>query len=134
MTSKLCCVTCGKGIGQFKCEGCSQTFCTKHVVEHRQTLNQQLEDIILEHDTLQQATKENKRQSTSLMTYIDQWEQKSIEKIRQMAKEVREKVSQFADVQKSKLRKLCYLISECITYRTSRVKNPHSTNKNSTPR
>ncbi len=134
MTSKLCCVTCGKGIGQFKCEGCSKKCCTKHVVKHRQTLNQQLEDIILEHDTLQQATKENKSQSKSLMTYIDQWEQKSIGKIRQMAKEVREQVAQFADVQKSKLRKLYYLTSEYITYRTSRIKNSYSTNKNSTPR
>jgi uncharacterized protein (DUF3084 family) len=99
-------MTCDKGIGQFKCEGCSQIFCIKHVIEHRQTLNQQLDEIFLEHDALQQATNENKSQYKSLMTSIEQWEQKSINKIRQMAKEARQKVAQLADTHKSELRKI----------------------------
>jgi adenylosuccinate synthase len=100
-TSKTYCITCGKGIGQFKCEGCSQTFCTKHVVEHRQTLNQQLDEIMLGHDVLQQAMNENKSQWQSLMTDIEQWEQRSIDKIRQMAKEARQRVAQLGDIHKS---------------------------------
>jgi DNA anti-recombination protein RmuC len=105
-TIKVRCMTCDKGIGQFKCEGCSQIFCIKHVIEHRQTLNQQLDEIFLEHDALQQATNENKSQYKSLMTSIEQWEQKSINKIRQMAKEARQKVAQLADTHKSELRKI----------------------------
>jgi uncharacterized UBP type Zn finger protein len=100
-TSKTQCIICNKGIGQFKCEGCSQAFCTKHVVEHRQTLNQQLDNIIVEHDTLYQTTNENKNRCKSLMTYIEQWEQQSIDKIRQIAKEARQRVSQLADINKS---------------------------------
>jgi hypothetical protein len=101
-TSKPSCVTCDKGIGQFKCEGCSQRFCTKHVAEHRQSLNQQLDNVILEHDIFQQTIIEDKNQiNHHLMAYIDQWEQKSIDKIRQTAKDVREKVNQLEDIYKS---------------------------------
>jgi arginine deiminase len=128
-------MTCDKGNGQFKCEGCSQTFCIKHVVEHRQTLNQQLNEVILEHDTLQQAIHENKNHRKFLMTYIEQWEQKSIDKIRQMAKEARQKVTQLADTHKSEFRKFHFFSYEYITYRTnsvSRIRKSYSTNKNST--
>ena len=54
-----------------------QTFCTKHVVEHRQVLNQQLDAIMLNHDTLRQTAFETKSVHQSLITYIDQWEQRS---------------------------------------------------------
>jgi len=37
------------------------------------------------------------------MVYIDEWEQKSIDKIRQTAKEVREKVNQFENIHKNEL-------------------------------
>ena len=94
-------MTCNKNIGQFKCEGCSNSFCVKHVVKHRQKLNQQLNEIIIEHSALQQATKENQNQYKSLITDIEQWEEKSIEKIRQLAKETREKVIQSEDSQTS---------------------------------
>jgi uncharacterized Fe-S cluster-containing radical SAM superfamily protein len=97
----LLCVTCNKGTGQFKCEGCSQTFCTKHVAEHRQALNQQLDEVILEHDIFQQTVTEDKNENHSLMVSIDQWEETSIDKIRQTAKEIREKVNQFENTHKS---------------------------------
>jgi hypothetical protein len=100
-TSKTSCVTCGKGVGQFKCEGCSQTFCTKHVAEHRQTLNQELDEVILRHDVVQQTIMEHENRCQPLMDCIDQWEKKSIDKIRQLATETREKVTQRIDTQKS---------------------------------
>ncbi len=100
--SKTSCVTCGKGVGQFKCEGCSEIFCTKHVAEHRQTLNQQLDEVIIEHDTFQQTIMEDQNCYQPLLVYINQWEQKSIDKIRLSAKEMREKVSQLADIHLSK--------------------------------
>ena len=93
MTSKTTCVKCEKSIGQFKCEGCSQIFCIKHVIEHRQVLTGQLESILLEHDTLQQATNNSENQTQFLMNFIKQWEEKSIEKIRWMAKDIRQKVT-----------------------------------------
>jgi hypothetical protein len=68
-------------------------------------LNQQLEEIILEHKALQQAANENKNPSQFLIASIEQWEQKSIEKIRQMANEARQKVAQFVDTHKSEFRR-----------------------------
>jgi hypothetical protein len=100
-SSKTPCVTCGKGAGLFKCEGCLQTFCTKHVVEHRQTLHQQLDEIIMEHDCLQQTIVENKNQCHPLLNYIYEWEEKSIKKIQQLARETREKVDELENEQKS---------------------------------
>jgi hypothetical protein len=108
-TLKAHCIKCDNSIGQFKCEGCSQRFCVKHVVEHRQILNQKLEEIILEHKALQQTANENKNPSQFLLASIEQWEQKSIEKIRQMANEARQKVVQLVNTHKSEFRKSYFL-------------------------
>jgi hypothetical protein len=100
--SKTSCVKCGKGVSQFKCEGCSQVFCTKYFAEHRQTLNQQLDEVIIENNTFRQTIMEDHNYYQPLVIYINQWEQKSIDKIRLSAKEMREKVSQIADIPQSK--------------------------------
>jgi ribosomal protein L17 len=95
-SSKLLCGTCGnKSVGVFKCEGCSQTFCRKHSNEHRDSLSHQLDEIILEHDTLQQTIvvqKEKENDHHPLIKQINQWEKDSIVKIRQTAKETRQHV------------------------------------------
>jgi uncharacterized Fe-S cluster-containing radical SAM superfamily protein len=97
-TSKAPCATCGsKGIGIFKCEGCGQVFCRKHVIEHRDVLSQQLDEIVLEYDTLRQTMAESQDKSNHhdhpLMKQIDQWEKESIKKIRQTADEARQQVN-----------------------------------------
>jgi hypothetical protein len=88
---KVVCITCEKNAGIFKCEGCSQVFCTKHATEHRQTLNHQLDQVVLEHDTLKQVFIEHKNQHDPLLAQIDQWEKESIDKIRQTADDARKK-------------------------------------------
>jgi hypothetical protein len=91
VSSKVLCVICNKGKGTFKCEGCTEIFCPKHSIEHRNDLSKQLEEIEVTHDlaykTLIQQT-QNLRQH-SLIQKIDQWEFQSIDKIRQMADEAR---------------------------------------------
>ncbi|CAF1065262.1 unnamed protein product [Rotaria sordida] len=114
VTSKTPCVTCGKGAGLFKCEGCTQTFCTKHVAEHRQTLHHQLDEIIVKHDSLQEKIIENKDQSNPLIKYVDEWEQKSIVKIQQMAEETRQKVVKLSDIHKRTVSKELNLLTEQI--------------------
>jgi uncharacterized UBP type Zn finger protein len=49
---KQTCTKCSKGGGIAMCNGCQQSFCIKHFVEHRQELSQQMEDIGQEHDLL----------------------------------------------------------------------------------
>lgn len=101
-TLKTPCVVCDKGSGLFKCEGCGQNFCTKHVTEHRQTLQHQLDKVVVEHDSIQQTIKENKIQNSPLIKYIDEWEETSIIKITQMSAEFRQIVSQLNDTHISK--------------------------------
>jgi len=99
-SSKQPCATCGhKAAGIFKCEGCTQVFCRKHVNEHRDTLSQQLDEIVFEYDNLQQTIAENKNQqgnvrSNPLVQQIDRWENDAIEKIKKAAQEARQQVEE----------------------------------------
>ena len=105
MSLKVSCVTCQKGVGQFKCEGCSQAFCLQHVGEHRQSLNQQLGEVIVEYDVFHEIMMQEKQPSDDIMHFIAQWETQSIEKIRQMAEEIRNQVKQFESTSQSQ----CFL-------------------------
>jgi hypothetical protein len=99
-SSKVPCATCGnKSVGVFKCEGCSQTFCRKHSNEHRDLLTHQLDEIVLEHDTLQQTIVEHKGKSNDhqhLIEQINKWEKSSIVMIQQTAKEARQEVEKLS--------------------------------------
>jgi hypothetical protein len=105
-STRVPCATCdNKSAGIFKCEGCSQIFCRKHVNEHRDILNHQLDEIVLEHDTLQQIITEKNDQKNfryPLLQQIDQWEKDSVMKIQQTAEEAREQVEQLTCSQKGK--------------------------------
>lgn len=96
--SKPLCASCQKNIGQFKCEGCIQSFCLQHVTEHRQDLSHQLEEIIIEHDSIQQNLSQNTNQHRQFMVRIDQWEEKSIEKVRKAANDIRQQVNQCKNI------------------------------------
>jgi hypothetical protein len=72
----------------------------KHVTDHRQRLSQQLDDVIVEHDIFQQTIIDDQNQKHRLMVDVDQWEEKSIEKIRQTAQDIREQVNQLENKDK----------------------------------
>ncbi|UJR14241.1 hypothetical protein I4U23_001231 [Adineta vaga] len=104
MSYKAPCATCGnKGVGIFRCEGCLQVFCRKHLNEHRDVLSHQLDEIVLEHDTLQQTIVDNTNAQDKqhpVLKQIDLWEKDSIQKIQRFAEEVRKQVNQLTDTQK----------------------------------
>lgn len=106
--SKAPCATCeNKGVGIFKCEGCAQVFCRKHVIEHRDILSHQLDVIVVEYDTLQQTIVENKDNQNHhhpLIKQIDKWERDSIVKIQQTAYEARQQVNELVNSQKGNLK------------------------------
>ena len=95
-STKAPCATCGnKAAGIFRCEGCVQVFCRKHLNEHRDVLSHQLDEIVLEHDTLQQTIVENSKKSNNqhpVLKEIDRWEQESIAKVQRLAEEARNEV------------------------------------------
>lgn len=51
---KILCFLCNKAKGIYKCQGCSQVFCTTHSNEHRNELYKQLEEISMAHDLVYQ--------------------------------------------------------------------------------
>jgi hypothetical protein len=64
-----------------------------------------LDEIVLEHDTLQQTLAEQNDQDTnrhSLLRQIEEWEKDSIIKIQQAAEETRKQVEKLTSSQKSK--------------------------------
>lgn len=88
------CSTCGKTAGIFICRGCSETFCLRHTNEHREYIEKRMNEIVLIHNQLKQAITgqmtEQFRQS--LLQQIEKWEEQSIDKIRQVAKDTREQL------------------------------------------
>jgi hypothetical protein len=91
---KTPCSKCEKAAGVFTCRGCEKDFCYRHVAEHRQELNKNMDDVATHHDQLQQAIAEQEAQPNShpLMKKIDSWEQQSVDKIHQAANNARKEL------------------------------------------
>jgi adenylosuccinate synthase len=102
-TSTAQCVKCGsKGVGIFKCQGCSNIFCRKHAGEHRDNLSQQLDGIVHEHDQLHQLINQEKNDYHPLINQINQWEENSIQKIQKVAQTIRQEIGQHIKSQKGR--------------------------------
>jgi hypothetical protein len=95
-TTSNTCVICGKGKATLKCGGCQQDFCYNHVINHRQELNKQLDEIEVNRDVFRQALTDQNTDSKKhvLIKQIDKWERESINKVRQTAEEARQTVVQ----------------------------------------
>ncbi|CAF1599270.1 unnamed protein product, partial [Adineta ricciae] len=105
--SKVQCVTCAKDKGTVQCHGCSQSFCFKHLTDHRQQLSQQFDEIQMTRDLLRQTLTEysNNSQKHPLINEIDRWEQHSINLIRKTAEEARQKMQKHTTEHLSKMEK-----------------------------
>ena len=86
------CFTCGKLTGRVKCEGCSKIFCLNDFEGHQQELSKQLEEVEVIRDLFRQSLNDQitDSQKHPLIEQIDKWENKSINKIRQTAEEMRQ--------------------------------------------
>jgi len=91
-TNRNLCDACGKAKGISKCEGCGKIFCYNHFGNHRQELNNQLDEIEVTRDLFRQILTEQttEPQKHTLMQQINDWEHDSIKRIRQTANEARE--------------------------------------------
>jgi hypothetical protein len=86
------CDACGKARGISRCEGCEKIFCYNHFGDHRQQLNQQLDEVEVSRDLFRQTLTEQTKnpQKHSLMRQIDRWERNSIKMVQETANEARE--------------------------------------------
>ena len=90
--NKTRCTICGKERATFRCAGCLDEFCHKHLNDHRQELHKQLDEIEMHRDVFRESLNEQIKKPNNhvLMQQIDNWERASIKKIRQAAQEARE--------------------------------------------
>ncbi|CAF0927009.1 unnamed protein product [Adineta steineri] len=86
------CFSCSRENNTYTCEGCSKRFCSIHIPEHHQRLNEELNHIIDDYNKFKQTINEQKQSphDLSLVNQVNQWERNSIAKIQQKAKECRE--------------------------------------------
>jgi chromosome segregation ATPase len=91
-TGKARCITCDKEKSTVRCDGCSQPFCYNHLVNHRQELSKQLDEIEVMSDLFRQTLLEHTEapEKHACIKQIDEWERDSIEKIRETAEEARQ--------------------------------------------
>jgi hypothetical protein len=91
---KTQCSICEEERSTFLCRGCSKDFCFDHLTEHRQLLNTQLHYIQNAYNQFTQRIIDlkNNPEQHLLIEEIDQWEKDSIDKIKQRAKQCREKL------------------------------------------
>lgn len=98
------CSKCPKGVGQVSCGGCQHWFCIKHLLEHRQDLSQRMDQLALEHDQLQQKLKDlGDDQPHPLLDRVNRWELKSIERIKELAKDARDRLTRVLEEVKRNL-------------------------------
>ena len=104
-TSKTQCFTCDKFLITYNCKGCSQDFCFNHLTEHRQTLGKQFDEIENDRDQFQQILIEQKQDPTKhfLIQQINQWENDSIEKIKQTANECKQILIEQTNIYSNKI-------------------------------
>lgn len=90
------CATCDKEKTSFRCEGCSRCFCFNHVTNHRQELSKELDQIEVARDLFRQSMTENtmELQENLFATKISEWEENSIQTIRQIANKARNSILQ----------------------------------------
>ena len=93
------------------CDRCDQTYCDKHINEHRQQLANELTDIDNEYDLIQQEIRQSPNRH-SLLKSIDKWEKESIVKIQTAAETAREELQQMVNDSKERLTTACRDIVE----------------------
>lgn len=93
-STRTSCVACGQVAGIFTCRGCGDSFCLRHTNEHRDAMDRQMNQIMQTHGQLKQSVVDQTTEQLcqSFLQQIERWEQQSMNKIRQVAKEVREQV------------------------------------------
>lgn len=94
--SKKTCAKCVKGSGIVTCDGCYQSFCNKHLADHRQEILGELNQINENVKRFeQQLVVEN--DPAPIYSAVDQWETDSIEKIRRQAQIYRDEIKQLTN-------------------------------------
>jgi hypothetical protein len=116
--TKKRCVKCddnANNSGLFICDGCGDMFCVRHVTQHREELNNQLEFVVQEYDLI----KDQLSQLSSdhiLFKEINNWEKQSIIKIQKIAELARNDLQQLIHNSNQRLINISEDIAENIRF------------------
>ncbi|UJR30831.1 hypothetical protein I4U23_018348 [Adineta vaga] len=105
------CATCSKNGCTAMCFGCQQSFCTKHFLKHRLSLSQQMKTFHQKQGHFQQDLLRDTVEHP-LLGNIHAWEEKSIEKIREIAEKARHDLQQWIDRTKTEVQNSFNQINE----------------------
>jgi uncharacterized phage infection (PIP) family protein YhgE len=104
-TSKRC-SRCEKQAGPMYCTGCDAYFCTKDFRTHREGIVTEMDGIVEERNQLQdkinKAAQRNDQRSP-LITKINEWQETTIEKVKQVAAQAREQVVRLLTSKRAKI-------------------------------
>ncbi|CAF3475063.1 unnamed protein product, partial [Rotaria sp. Silwood2] len=103
-----------KQSGVAHCEGCQQIFCIEHFNEHRQSLSEDLDIIIGEHDHFKERLihKSSNLGSLLLLEKINKWEKESMMIIQQSAELLRNQLIELETDRTNELSKKLQSFSE----------------------
>jgi hypothetical protein len=87
------CVRCGKNGGIVLCNGCNQILCFKHINEHKEELENELEELINKENQFENDLSKID-DSHYLFNHIDQWKKESIQQIKQIANQAKQDLRQ----------------------------------------
>jgi hypothetical protein len=107
MAASKSCSKCEKGRGTFFCVGCEAYFCRRCYEQHRQEMANHLEGFFGHHNELrQQINKETEEKNfdSSLMIEIEDWQTKTIEKVKRVAEQAKQQVVKLLNSKKTEIK------------------------------
>ncbi|CAF0968284.1 unnamed protein product [Rotaria sordida] len=100
--AKQPCIKCNKGGGIATCGGCQAWFCTKHFIEHRQGLGEEINRVGQKHDDLYKNLTTNSA-AHPIFSKINDWEKAAIIKIQEIAEKARSDLARYINEPVSQL-------------------------------
>ena len=100
------CSTCNKELGPNYCIGCDKYFCWKDFKTHREDIFTKMDRIVEERDRLQHEINtlaQSDNQQSPLLDQIDKWRDMTIEKVKQVAAQVRQDAIQLLNSKRTKI-------------------------------
>ncbi len=107
MAAPKSCSKCEKGRGTFHCVGCDAYFCRRCYERHRQEMANQLEGFIGQHNELrQQINKETEEKNfdSPLLIEIEDWQRKTIEKVKKVAEQAKQQIVKLLNSKKTEIK------------------------------
>ena len=89
MAASNLCFQCKKEPGVCTCAGCNKFFCETHFIDHRRVIKEglnELEDIYNHFLQKLKDREQSKRVQATLLAQIQQWETRTVERVRQSAR------------------------------------------------